>query len=287
MNTPDTTSLPAVSFYSCRVMHARLRPKVHRFSYRIFSTLIDIDRLDGIAGMSPVFSVGSFNLLSFHPRDHGPRDGTALRPHIDMLLAKAGLPEPPVRVLLLCMPRVLGTVFNPLSVYYCLDTAHQLVAAIFEVRNTFGEHHSYVTLANPESAKPEDDTTRIEQDKLFYVSPFFDMAMRYKFRLSPPDHSLRLRIMMDAPEGPVFSAVMTGKLQPFSTRNLIVAASGIPPLAIRVLGAIVWEAARIWLKGIGVKRRPPAPPATSFGDHGAYSLAKNPRKKTLLNKRSP
>ncbi len=281
------TSPPAVSLYTCKVMHARLRPKVHRFNYRIFSTLIDIDRIAGLARISPVFSVGRFNLLAFYPKDHGPRDGTALRPYIDMLLEKAGLPEPPARILLLSMPRVLGTLFNPLSVYYCLSPAHQLVAAVFEVRNTFGEHHSYVTLASPDHAVPDDNTTRLEQDKLFYVSPFFDMAMRYKFRLAPPNQSLRLRIMMDSPEGPVFSAAMAGELEPFSTTNLVTVALRIPPLAIKVLTAIVWEAARIWLKGIGVKRRPPPPRQTSFGDRGAYSLAIATPEETSLTKRSP
>ena len=91
-------------------------------------------RLQEAGRQSPLFSVERANLVSFWQGDHGPRDGSSLRDHVDRLLCEAGLSEPPARVLLLCYPRVLGYVFNPLSVYFAYDAADRLVALVYEVR---------------------------------------------------------------------------------------------------------------------------------------------------------
>ena len=125
-------------------MHERFQPFSHRFTYKVFSAFLDIDRIDELSARLWLFSRNRFNLYSFHDKDHGPRDGTALRPHVERLLTAANASFEPANIRLLCYPRILGHVFNPLSVYYCYDAANVLRALIYEVRNTFGEHHSYV-----------------------------------------------------------------------------------------------------------------------------------------------
>src|SRR4051812_13510002 len=155
----------AASLYIGKVMHARLRPFGHRFSYRVYSLLLDIDRLAEASRMSPLFSVERFNLLGFSARDHGRRDGSPLRSHVESQLADAGVMIGGGRILLLCYPRVLGFVFNPLSIYYCYDEAGELAALIYEVRNTFGGLHAYVAPVRP--AEATSSGVRQERDKAF------------------------------------------------------------------------------------------------------------------------
>ena len=88
-------------------------------------------------------------------------------------------------MLLLCMPRIFGYVFNPLSVYFCYRADGTLAAVLYEVHNTFGERHSYVI-------QVEDHGGALHQrcGKLFYVSPFLDMDLRYDFRITGPDERI-------------------------------------------------------------------------------------------------
>ena len=254
---PDTG--PA-SLYMGKVMHARLRPFGHRFVYRVFSVLLDLDQLAEAGKISPLFSIGRFNLLSFREADHGPRDGSSLRMHIDALLNEKGLDLAGGRVLLLCYPRVLGIVFNPLSVYYCYAADGSLAALVYEVRNTFGGLHAYV--APIDASQRSEREIRQERDKIFYVSPFLDMDMRYQFRVRPPGEEFAVRILETDPQGPIFSAAMSGSRKAFSTGNILRACASVPLLTIKVLGAIHWQALKLWLKGAKFH---PEPPMTATG----------------------
>lgn len=265
--------LPALTFpapadaaclYVGEVMHARLKPVPHRFQYRVFNLMIDLGRLDEAGCASPVFSVNRPNLLSFYEKDHGPRDGTSLLAHARRALAQAGLDLPGGRVLLLCYPRLLGLVFNPLSVYYAYDAAGSLAGVIYEVRNTFGEHHSYVAPVVAGEMSPAG--LRQERDKLFYVSPFNGMAMRYLFRLRPPACAIAVRILETDEAGPVLSATFKGARKPLTTRTLLAALAGVPLLTATVVGGIHWEALRLLLKGLRPVPRPEVPAVLSFGD---------------------
>lgn len=243
----------AAALYAGKVMHARMKPAAHRFSYDVFNLLIDLDRLDEAACLSPLFSLRRFNLVSFHPRDHGPRDGSDLRGHIDHLLAEEGVKRPD-RVVLLCYPRILGYVFNPLSVYYAYDADRVLSAVVYEVRNTFGGMHTYVLPVL--KGQMSDAGLRQEQEKLFYVSPFVDMVQRYYFRLLPPGRSVRVRILEKDPAGPLLSASFAGEQHILTTRALLIQCLRIPFLTLKVMAAIHWEAFKIWRKCVRFHPRP-------------------------------
>jgi DUF1365 family protein len=248
----------AAALYVGEVMHARLKPVGHRFTYRVASLLIDVDCLAEADRHCGLFSVGRFNLFSFHESDHGPRDGSPLRAHVDRLLAAQGLP-PPARILLLCYPRVLGYVFNPLSVYFALDGAGRTVALVYEVRNTFGESETYVA---PVLAG-EDGPAGIRQScaKRFYVSPFLPLDQRYQFRVLPPGDGVRIRILETDADGPVLSASFAGRRIALSGRSLAALFAKMPLHTIKVVTAIHFEAARLWLKGAPYYphgKRPPA-----------------------------
>lgn len=246
------------TLYRCTVFHARLRPFHHQFRYRVFSLLVDIDRLAELPRISRLLGHDRRAVLSIWNRDHGPRDGTALRPWAEARLAEAGLDRHPGRIALLCFPRLWGYVFNPLSVYYCWTAAGRLYAVIHEVRNTFGEQHAYVL-----PALADDHGTILQSaEKCFHVSPFIGMAGHYRFRLAEPGRRLRLQIDEDDGDGPLLTASLSGTAQPAATASLALAVLRHPLMTLKVVAAIHWQALRLWLKGAPLHSKPePASPA--------------------------
>jgi DUF1365 family protein len=151
------------------------------------------------------------------------------------------------RVLLLCYPRLLGYTFNPLSVYFCYCAGGELALVIYEVRNTFGELHAYVLPVKP--GEISEAGVRQQQEKLFYVSPFIEMAMRYHFRVLPPADSIKLRILETDRDGPLLAATFNGRRRALNTVELLRSVVALPLVTLKIVAAIHWEALRLWLKG--------------------------------------
>ena len=245
-DTPDDANA-AASLYVGEVMHARLKPMGHRFSYRVLSLLIDLERLEAADRQSPLFGVNRAALYSFHEADHGARDGSPLRAYAQRSAAERGIDLTGGRVLLLCYPRLLGYTFNPLSVYFCYRASGELALLIYEVRNTFGDIHPYILPVK--SGQMSCTGVRQQQDKLFYVSPFIGMAMRYHFRVLPPEKRVQLRILEADGDGPLLAATFTGRRRALNTKELRRAFFTVPLVTFKIVAAIHWEALRLWLKG--------------------------------------
>lgn len=252
--TPDDRSPAAAALYVGEVMHARLKPVGHRFSYRVMSLLIDLDRLDAADRLSPLFGVNRAALYSFREADHGDRDGSPLRGYVERCAAGHGIDLAGGRVVLLCYPRLLGYTFNPLSVYFCYRADGALALMIYEVRNTLGGIHPYVLPVKP--GEISDAGVRQQQDKLFFVSPFIEMAMRYHFRVLPPRQNVRLRILETDRDGPLLSATFNGRRQALDTAGLLRAFFALPLVTLKIVAAIHWEALRLWVKGARLVPRP-------------------------------
>ncbi len=246
--------LPALLLYKGKVMHARMKPVQHRFSYSMSSILIDIDRLDEADRCSLLFSVNRANLISFNEKDFGARDGTSLRAHVNSLLTEAGM-EAPHRVNLLCYPKVLGNGFNPLAVYFCYNRQNDICALIYEVRNTFGETHTYVEPIRPGQVSKAG--IRQSAAKLFYVSPFLDMEMNYHFRIKEPGDNVAVRILETDPEGPILSATFFGERRLASGGSLFKTLLQTAGLTWKVVAGIHYEALRLWIKGLRIRPRNP------------------------------
>lgn len=249
-----TIANEAAALYLGDVMHARLKPVGHRFSYRVMSLLIDLDRLDDAGRLSPLFAVNRAALYSFHESDHGARDGSSLRAHAQARAAEHGIDLTGGRVLLLCYPRLFGYTFNPLSIYFCYRANDDLALLIYEVQNTFGEIHPYVLPVRAGDVSAAG--VRQEQDKLFYVSPFVGMAMRYRFRISPPGEQVKLRILETDRDGPLLAATFVGRHRLLTTRALLRAFVALPLVTVKIVAAIHWEALRLWFKGAKLVSRP-------------------------------
>lgn len=262
----------AAALYVGKVMHQRMKPVGHRFTYSVFSLMVDLDRLAEADRLSPLFSVNRANLVAFREADHAPpgHDGS-LRSHADGLLAAAGLAAPARRILLVCYPRIAGYVFNPLSVYYAYDAGERLIATIYEVRNTFGERHTYVCPVRP--GELTDAGLRQTRAKRFYVSPFIDMEMRYHFRMLAPGDAIRWRILETDADGPLLAATFSGTKRALTTASLAGALLRIPFLTWKVTAGIHYEALRLWAKGARLVRRPEPPAPVSFTDRPEGSAA--------------
>ena len=255
--------------YFGRVTHTRAFPRRHRFSYRIWYLFADLDELDTLDRTVRGFTVDRPGPVSFWSRDHGPRDGSPLRGWAERALASAGvdLEGGPIRIL--CFPRVLGYVFNPLSVWFCHHRDGRLGAIVYEVSNTFGEQHSYVVPVE-DGARPG-DRVRSEFDKELFVSPFIDMEARYDFTARVPDDRVSVVVRESVAQGRVLTATLLARRVPLNGRGLARAFFGRPLVTAKVIGGIHGEALRLWMKGVRYQRRgaPPEQAITTVGAAGS------------------
>ncbi len=257
---------PAAStsaIYTGHVAHRRLRPRTHAFRYRAYWLLLDLDDVPSLSQRLRLFSHNRWNVFSFHEADHGHVEKSNLREHLDAELRQAGVELGGGAIRILCMPRVLGFVFNPLSVHFCYDAEGDLRALVYEVHNTFHERHSYL-IAMPRSADQVSHPAIVDQAcaKRFYVSPFMTMAMNYRFKVRPPADDISVVICGDDADGPLIVASLAGTKRPLTDAMLLRQFLTLPLITIKVVAAIHWEALRLWLKGIRLVPRP-APPANA------------------------
>jgi uncharacterized protein len=259
----------AGTLYPGKVTHQRLRPFRHRFTYSVFSLLVDIDRLNELDRMSRLLVVNRPGILSFRESDHVEREGETLREFADRLLALAGLERPAHRILLLAYPRVFGYVFNPISVYFAYGDDGSPVALIYAVRNTFGERHSYVAPVREGELGPEG--IRQERAKLLHVSPFIGMNARYHFRVLPPGRALRLRIHETENGEPLLAATFYGRAERLTDATLATCLVRFPFMTLKVIAGIHWQALRLWLKGARFRSSPSPPAPASFRDVGVVA----------------
>lgn len=237
------------------VWHRRTRPRVHVLRYRLFNILFDLDELETLRGKLRLFSHNKFNLFSFHDRDHGDGTARSLREQIESHARQAGVSRPIGAIRVLCLPRMFGHVFNPLSVYFCYGVEGTLLALMYEVNNTFGERHSYFIPVLDAAREP----IRQSCDKDFHVSPFMDMQMRYDFRVMPPQEDVTVAIDGNDREGLLIATSFSGKRHTLSDSALLWALFSYPLLTLKVVAAIHWEALKLWRKGIGIHKHPEPP----------------------------
>ena len=243
------------AIYRGEVVHERLRPTRHKLRYHVFSLLVDLDHIAGLGRRFRLLSHNRFNLFSFHDRDHGPGNSEDLGAHIRALLAKADLADSGARILLLSYPRMLGYVFNPVSVYFCLDSADRLGAIAYEVNNTFHERKTYLLAAESNSSR----SLYHRCAKSFHVSPFNTARGTYSFHIHPPDERVAIGVALRDDEGPLMRAHFAGAYEPLSESALARLALHYPLMTLKVIGGIHLEALRLWRKGVPLVRRQPSP----------------------------
>ena len=234
--------------YNGFVSHTRYKPVKHSLRYNTFSLFIDLDEIENLSKNNFIFSFNKFNIFSFFNKDHGDRDGLCLKNWVLNKLKKFDINKDINNIKLLCYPRVFGYVFNPLSIFYCYENKN-LRAVMYEVKNTFNEQHTYIF-----KVKSNNEISQ-KCKKKFYVSPFMDMETQYEFKLLNPDENLSVLIKQSDKDGIVLTAVQKGVKKEFNMKQLLVNFVLYPLMTLKIIGAIHYEALRLWKKGAKYRSR--------------------------------
>ena len=246
-----------------RIRHTRVRPAAHAFDYGVYFFCLPLRSMAEGGLSSALFSRNRFNLLSFFDRDHG--DGKQpLVAWIDGLLQTEGIDDADGEIWLQAFPRVLGYVFNPVSFWFCHRKDGALRAILCEVRNTFGEKHSYLLDTGGVMAYVAELTAR----KIFHVSPFCAVEGQYRFRFMRTTDNASgrsrersvARIDYDDDAGPLLLTSLSGTLQPLSNAAAARAFLAYPMMTFGVIARIHWQALRLWIKRVPFFSKPAPPP---------------------------
>ena len=230
--------------YTGKVIHKRFKPKEHYFKYNVFSLLIDLNELEEINKYIKVFSYNKFNIISFYDKDHVDRDGSSIKLWVKKNIRNIGIMTEDISIKLLCYPRIFGYVFNPLSTYFIYNKNTELISIFYEVKNTFGEQHTYIFKAQDEK------TVQNKCKKKFYVSPFIEMDCEYHFKTLNPREQLSVVINQNDKDGKLLFASQDGVSKDFNNKNLILSYLTHPLMTFKIIGAIHYEAFKLWAKRI-------------------------------------
>lgn len=245
------------------VVHCRVRPVHHKLRYRVFSLALDVDRLQEAASKLALFSLNSLNLYSLREGDHGHRDGSSLSKFAWQQVRRSGFDQQVCRIMVVFYPRILGYAFNPLTVYYCVDSCENPVLMIYEVRNTFGEDVTYVVPAGGS----QDGIYTHSIGKSFYVSPFNNVDGRYAFHVTRPGPTMTIGVALKTEGQPLLRTHFRACRTELTDLSLLKMLFAYPMMTAKVMVAIHWEALKLWRKGLKLKSRPKPPePRILFGD---------------------
>ena len=231
--------------YNGEVTHTRFKPVRHFLKYQTFSLLIDLDEINQLDKSINIFSHNKFNIFSFYDKDHGERDGSDLKEWILKNISKFNIKGEINKVKILCYPRIFGYVFNPLSVFYVYDKEENLISILYEVKNTFGEQHTYTFKVKNNKKLLQHNCT-----KKFHVSPFIEMNCNYFFRLLKPGQKISVIIDQYQENEKILYASQDGKRTDFTTLELVKSYLKHPLMTFKIISAIHFEAFKLWIKGI-------------------------------------
>ena len=278
--------------YECVIVHRRLRPKQYAFEHQMMMLYADLDELDAIDRGSRLLSRERGNLYSFRDADYFPT-GTPgdLKCRVSAWLHERGVDiGRGGRIRLLTLPRILGYIFNPISIYFCADADDVPLCAIAEVGNTFRESKLFLLPINaaplpaaqlpgaqppatyPVAARPR---YRLRVPKHYYVSPFSSLDVCFDFDLLLPGQNLQVHIEDWDADGKLLDSHLRGARVPLSDWQLLRFAVKFPALTLKVIGLIHWHALWLALRRVRWHRKADRPelqrevlnPTTSLRSH--------------------
>lgn len=237
--------------YVGEVFHARVKPKIHKFKYKIFYLNFDLIKINEVFRKVPILSINKLNLLSFYFRDHGPFKCKNLVSWVKKTLKANSINKKIESIYLLTCPRLLGYVFNPLSIYTCLDKNGQVIAQIYEVHNTFKQRHFYLT---KNTFNEKFHNRKIKKE--FHVSPFMSITGYYKFKSFINKSKLTINILYYGKHGDLL-ATFSGNRKELNTTNLLSNTFKRPFMTLKITLGIHLEAIFLFLKRLTFFKCPP------------------------------
>lgn len=220
------------------VRHERRAPFRHGLQFRTYQWLIDIDRPPQIPG-----------IVSFPPRDHFAGGASSLREAVESFaIAQGEVIHEGDHMLMLASGRSAGHVFDPLSVFWCIDPAGSVRWAILEIHNTYGDRHAHLLHL--------DDRGNASVTKEFYVSPFFPIDGRYDASLVLRDNHIAVSIRLIREDDLVFTASFVGVPVRVTFANVLRAAVRTPLATWQTSARIRFHGIWLWLRRLPVISRP-------------------------------
>lgn len=237
--------------YECRLGHSRLKPRPHRFGFRLFMFYLDLDELPKLDQTLRLFKRNRASLFSFFDSDHLREGHSGVRKNLSVFLEKNGIQLGEGKVFLLTHARIFGYVFNPVSFYFCFDERGDPLCAVPEVNNTFGEMKPF--LLDRTSWKAGGFQQRVP--KLFHVSPFMNLDVQFGFHLIVPKDTVSIQIEDFEADARIFRASLHGVRRPLTDARLGWFALKYPCLTLRIMLAIHWQALRLVLGRVPFHRK--------------------------------
>lgn len=221
-----------------KVLHNRRKPFQHGLTFKTYEWLLDLDQ-----------PLPNSVFASFLPEDHFGGKSASLRDAVETFAREHGASiERGDRVIMLATARSIGYVFNPLSVYWCLDAGNDVRWAILEIHNTYGERHAHVIYPDAQG--------RVVIAKEFYVSPFFEIRGEYHVRLILDSHHVHTSVNLHQDNELIFTASFSGTPVPATRLNLLRAAVRTPFASYQTMVRIKAHGIWLWLRRLPVIRRP-------------------------------
>lgn len=237
-----------------KVMHARLFPKRNNFTYGIYYLSLPLSKIKNL----PI-AYNRFAPLSFYDRDHGQRNGDDLEAWARSILSDYGIGCVDGEIELICMPRIFGYVFNPVSFWLCRDKEGELRAVLCEVNNTFGERHTY--LCAHDDHRPITGQDKLKGEKVFHVSPLLKREGYYEFRFDARNDKFKVGIdFYDGAGQKKLVTSLSGKFELMEKGALRKAFWAYPLVTFKAITLIHWQAFKLLVKGIRYISRPPQKP---------------------------
>ncbi|MFJ6026937.1 DUF1365 domain-containing protein [Pseudarthrobacter sp. NPDC092424] len=232
------------AIYRTSISHVRHSPLKNAFTYRSYSWLVDVDELPRLPRLLRP-------LAGFRSADHLGDPDASIRANVERFLRTQGVTPDGGRIHMLASARVLGYVFNPLSIFWCYRAGGELECVVAEVHNTYGERHCYLLRT--------DQAGRASVPKAFYVSPFNDVSGQYRMKLPPPGERLAVSVVLEREGHRPFVATMDGRRQPATIRSILAAALAVPAAPLLVSALIRVQGIKLWARRLPVVTRPHHP----------------------------
>ncbi|WP_232305564.1 DUF1365 domain-containing protein [Gilvimarinus polysaccharolyticus] len=258
----EKSTIEHSGIYHGWVRHRRFSPRKNSFLYRVFMMYLDINEIDAVLAQSRFWSKSRWAPAQFRRKDFFGDPSLSLDTAIrNEILEKTQQHHTgPIRVL--TNLRYFGYIINPITTYYCFNEQQQLQFIVAQVTSTpWDERISYVLSCDPNSERPRklkqrDRVNKFTFNKGMHVSPFNPMDMQYHWRSNVPGERLLIDLRCSIEKQDVMDATLSLKREPISTHELNRVIWRYPWMTIKVVGAIYWQALKLWLKGSPFHNQP-------------------------------
>jgi uncharacterized protein len=229
------------SIFRTSISHVRRSPLKNAFTYRSYSWFVDVDQIPRLPFLLRPLAV-------FRAGDHLGDPDAGIRANVERYLVTQGMEPDGGPIHMLTSARVLGYVFNPLTLFWCYNSSGELQCVVAEVHNTYGERHCYLLRTDPSG--------RASVPKAFYVSPFNDVDGEYRMKLPAPGDRLAVSIILEREGHRPFVATMDGRRRPATIANILAAAFAAPAAPLLVSALIRVQGIKLWARRLPVVARP-------------------------------